>query len=53
MNTFFRGVLLLSAAAFIGECLEFVISVVLARELGDEAFGLYMAILLQCYLLSS
>lgn len=45
MNTFFRGVLLLSAAAFIGECLEFVINVVLARELGDEAFGLYMAIL--------
>ncbi|MBM7837436.1 stage V sporulation protein B [Alkalihalobacillus xiaoxiensis] len=45
MNTFFRGVLLLSAAAFVGECLEFVINVVLARQLGDEAFGLYMAIL--------
>ncbi|GIN18430.1 sporulation protein YkvU [Shouchella clausii] len=45
MNTFFRGVLVLSAAAFVGECLEFMINVVLARELGDEAFGLYMAIL--------
>ncbi len=45
MGTFFRGVLVLSGAAFIGECLEFVINMVLARELGDEAFGLYMAIL--------
>ncbi|MFB4213862.1 polysaccharide biosynthesis protein [Shouchella sp. JSM 1781072] len=45
MSTFFRGVLVLSGAAFIGECLEFIINIVLARELGDEAFGLYMAIL--------
>lgn len=45
VRTFFRGVLLLSGAAFVGECLEFFINVILARELGDEAFGLYMAIL--------
>ncbi|EZH65942.1 multidrug transporter MatE [Bacillaceae bacterium JMAK1] len=45
MKTFFRGLLVLSLAAFVGECLELFINVVLARELGDEAFGLYMAIL--------
>ncbi|MFB4160129.1 oligosaccharide flippase family protein [Geomicrobium sp. JSM 1781026] len=45
MNSFFRGLLVLSLAAFVGECLELFINVVLARELGDEAFGMYMAIL--------
>ncbi|MGO4889775.1 polysaccharide biosynthesis protein [Anaerobacillus sp. MEB173] len=44
MNTFFRGTLLLVIAAFIGECLEFFINMVLARELGEEGLGLYMAI---------
>lgn len=45
MNTFLKGSLLLIAAAFISECLEFVINVVLARELGEEGLGLYMSIL--------
>lgn len=45
MNTFFKGTLLLVIAAFIGECLEFVINVVLAKELGEEGLGLYMSIL--------
>ncbi|MCM2676821.1 oligosaccharide flippase family protein [Alkalicoccobacillus plakortidis] len=45
MNPFFRGALLLSTAALAGESLEFLINVVLANELGEHNFGLYMAIL--------
>ncbi|WP_088103234.1 polysaccharide biosynthesis protein [Halalkalibacter urbisdiaboli] len=45
MNRFFRGALLLIVAAFVGECLEFLINMVLARELGEEGLGLYMSIL--------
>ncbi len=45
MNTFFKGVILLVIAAFIGESLEFLINIVLARELGEEGLGLYMSIL--------
>ncbi|MBU8907933.1 polysaccharide biosynthesis protein [Desertibacillus haloalkaliphilus] len=45
MNTFLKGSLLLIVAAFISECLEFLINMVLARELGEEGLGLYMAIL--------
>ncbi|WP_100406337.1 polysaccharide biosynthesis protein [Bacillus solitudinis] len=45
MNRFFRGALLLIAAAFVGECLEFLINIILARELGEEGLGFYMSIL--------
>lgn len=45
MKLFYRGVLLLSIAAFFGECLEFVINIVLAKELGETGLGLYMSIL--------
>ncbi|MFN7250267.1 MAG: polysaccharide biosynthesis protein [Anaerobacillus sp.] len=45
MKLFFRGVLLLAIAAFIGESLELVINIVLARELGEQGLGLYMSIL--------
>lgn len=45
MRLFFRGVLLLAIAAFIGESLELVINIVLARELGEKGLGLYMSIL--------
>ncbi|WP_096201700.1 polysaccharide biosynthesis protein [Bacillus sp. FJAT-45350] len=44
MKTFYKGALLLVIAAFIGECLEFFINMVLARELGEEGLGLYMSI---------
>lgn len=44
MNLFLKGTILLVIAAFIGECLEFIINIVLARELGEEGLGLYMAI---------
>lgn len=45
MNTFLKGTFLLSAAAFIGECIEFFMNTVLAKELGEEGLGLYMSIL--------
>lgn len=45
MSTFVRGTVMLILAAFVGECLEFIINMVLARELGEEGLGLYMAIL--------
>lgn len=45
MSSFLKGSVLLIIAAFIGECLEFIINMVLARELGEEGLGLYMAIL--------
>ncbi|WP_017729089.1 polysaccharide biosynthesis protein [Halalkalibacterium ligniniphilum] len=45
MNTFVKGATLLIVVAFIGECLEFLVNMVLARELGEEGLGLYMAIL--------
>ncbi|WP_413375292.1 polysaccharide biosynthesis protein [Alkalihalobacillus sp. 1P02AB] len=44
MNRFVKGALLLMVAAFLGECLEFIINIVLARELGEEGLGLYMSI---------
>lgn len=45
MNKFLKGTLLLVVAAFIGECLEFLINMILARELGEEGLGLFMSIL--------
>ncbi|OLS36373.1 multidrug transporter MatE [Alkalihalophilus pseudofirmus] len=45
MNTFVKGAVLLIIVAFVGECLEFLINMVLARELGEEGLGLYMSIL--------
>ncbi|ARK28954.1 polysaccharide biosynthesis protein [Halalkalibacter krulwichiae] len=45
MNIFFRSALLLILAAFVGECIEFLINMVLAKELGEEGLGLYMSIL--------
>ncbi|MBH0167955.1 oligosaccharide flippase family protein [Fictibacillus sp. 18YEL24] len=44
MNIFFRGVLLLAAAALVGESLEFIVNMVLARELGELGLGHYMSI---------
>lgn len=45
MKTFYKGAMLLIVAAFIGECLDVLINVVLARELGEEGLGFYMSIL--------
>lgn len=45
MNSFVKGTLLLVIAAFFGECLEFFVNMILARQLGEEGMGLYMTIL--------
>ncbi|RSK29231.1 polysaccharide biosynthesis protein [Bacillus sp. HMF5848] len=45
MRQFYRGVLFLAIAAFVGESLEFVINIILARELGEQGLGLYVSIL--------
>ncbi|MEH7384472.1 polysaccharide biosynthesis protein [Bacillus sp. JJ1521] len=50
MKTFFKGTLLLVIAAFIGECVEFFINLVLAKELGGHGMGLYMTILPSIFL---
>jgi stage V sporulation protein B len=44
MNIFFRGVLLLAAAALVGESLEFIVNMILARQLGELGLGHYMSI---------
>lgn len=45
MNTFLRGTLILVVAAFISECVEFFVNMVLAKELGERGMGVYMSIL--------
>ncbi|MRX72278.1 oligosaccharide flippase family protein [Bacillus lacus] len=44
-NHFLKGILLLGAAAFLGECVEFFINMILAKELGEQGMGMYMTIL--------
>jgi len=51
MNTFFKGTFLLIIAAFIGEIVEFIINMVLARELGEKGLGMYMSILPTVFLI--
>ena len=51
MNSFLKGTILLIAAAFIGECVEFFINMVLARELGENGLGMYMSILPTVFLI--
>ncbi|MBU8787155.1 MULTISPECIES: polysaccharide biosynthesis protein [Bacillus] len=50
MNRFVKGIILLSVAAFFAECLEFVINMILARELGEHGMGLYMSVLPSIFL---
>jgi stage V sporulation protein B len=45
MKTFIRATLILAVTAFIGECVEFIINMVLAKELGEKGLGMYMSIL--------
>jgi stage V sporulation protein B len=45
MTSFFKGAFLLVAVAFMGECIEFFINMVLANQLGESGLGLYMSIL--------
>lgn len=45
LNIFLKGTLILVASAFVGECIEFLINLVLAKELGEYGLGQYMSIL--------
>jgi stage V sporulation protein B len=45
LKLFIKGTLVLVLAAFIGECAEFLINMILARELGEGGMGTYMTIL--------
>ena len=51
MNKFFKGTLLLAVAAFAGECIEFIVNMILARELGERGLGMYMSILPTIFLI--
>jgi stage V sporulation protein B len=51
MSKFFKGVILLALAAFASECIEFVVNMVLARELGERGLGMYMSILPTIFLI--
>jgi stage V sporulation protein B len=48
---FYKGVFFLAASAFFGECIEFIINMILARELGKHGLGLYMSILPTIFLI--
>ncbi|NHM32535.1 polysaccharide biosynthesis protein [Neobacillus terrae] len=45
MNSFFKGTIILILAAFLSECTEFFVNMILARELKQEGMGLYMSVL--------
>lgn len=51
MSTFLKGTLLLIVASFLGECIEFLMNMVLANELGERGLGLYMSILPTVFLI--
>lgn len=51
MNSIFRGTLMLIGAAFLSECVEFLVNMSLARELGERGMGLYMTILPTIFLI--
>jgi stage V sporulation protein B len=51
MNSFLRGTLILVVAAFVSECVEFIVNMVLAKELGERGMGLYMSILPTVFLI--
>lgn len=51
MSTFVKGSLILMIASFLGECVEFVMNMVLAKELGEGGLGLYMSILPTVFLI--
>lgn len=45
MDAFIKGTVVLTLAAFISECLEFLINMTLAKELGEYGIGQFMSIL--------
>ncbi len=53
MNTFLKGTFILAGAAFAGELIEFLVNMVLARELGREGMGMYMTVLPIIFLIAT
>lgn len=51
MAKFYKGVLLLAASAFIGESIEFLVNMILAKKLGKHGLGLYMSIIPSIFLI--
>ena len=51
MNTFFKGMSVLVIATFLGEVMEFLVNMILARELGESGMGHYMTILPTIFLI--
>ena len=51
MAIFYRGVFYLAISAFFGESIEFLVNMILARELGKHGLGLYMSILPSIFLI--
>lgn len=45
MAIYYKGIFFLAASAFLGEGIEFLVNMILARELGTHGLGLYMSIL--------
>jgi stage V sporulation protein B len=52
MAIFYKGILFLALSAFLGEGVEFLVNLILAKELGKHGLGLYMSILPSIYLLA-
>jgi stage V sporulation protein B len=48
---YYRGIIFLAASAFLGEGIEFLVNMILARELGKHGLGLYMSILPSIFLI--
>ncbi|WP_342429859.1 oligosaccharide flippase family protein [Neobacillus sp. FSL H8-0543] len=51
MAIFYKGILFLAASAFLGEGVELLVNLILAKELGKHGLGLYMSILPSIYLI--
>jgi stage V sporulation protein B len=51
MNTFLKGMSILVIATFLGEVVEFLVNMILARELGESGMGQFMTILPTIFLI--
>ena len=51
MSSFYKGTFLLIITAFFGECIEFIINMIMARELGEHGLGLFMTVLPTIFLI--
>ena len=51
MAIYYKGIFFLAASAFLGEGIEVLVNMILARELGSHGLGLYMSILPSIFLI--